>query len=250
MSGMNPTLAAMYNTHGFGDQVQKEQTKIAHLELFAKVASDQGIDLTALTARQRAELWTTWNAKLAEEGGAAEEEAEGEEEEAEGEKKKVEGEEEEAEGEEKKEEAEEKKEAQAQFAAMHQWQQKVAEADYLGRVMAHSFTDERTKIAAEVAAPKKKGVPPEFAANAKPAAKKEASAFDVQAARNAVKLASQAGIQVPEVTQRLNAILTLGVPDMNKTASVVGTGDYERALNIRSLELLEAAKYPVDWSKV
>ena len=76
----------------------KEQTEIAHLELFAKVASDQGIDLTALTAQQRAELWTTWNAKLAEEGGAAEEEAEGEEEEAEGEKKKVEGEEEEAEG--------------------------------------------------------------------------------------------------------------------------------------------------------
>jgi len=257
---MNPTLAAFYNTNGAGDAARQEQIKIAHLDLFAKAASAQGYDLTTMAPAQVEELYAAFSTKLAE--GAEALEHAGEEEEEEGEKDEAKGKTEEEKGEKEKEEAEEEKEAQAQYAAMKQWQDKVAEADHLGRVMAHSFTDERNKIAA--AAKVAGTLPPALAAHnaaAKPPAKKKgagteeepktASAapdFDRQAARLAIKIASDKGFDGNEALQRMNALFALGVPPMAKTASALGS--YNDAVSVRALEFLEAAKYPVDWSQV
>jgi hypothetical protein len=255
---MNPTLAAMYNTHNYGSAVHQEQVKIAHLELFAKSAAALNIDLGSLDQASREALYGEFRNKLAEEGGEPPEalEAEGEEEEAAGEAEKEEGEEKV-----EKAEEEEKKEAQAQFAAMKDWQSKVAEADFLGRQMAHAFTDERNKIAAatKVGGRTKRASEEEIKKDEeeikkdeeeikKDEEKKEAAAFDLQAARLAVKTASAGGWNEQQAAQRLEALFTLGLlPAMSKTASAT---TYPQALNIRALELLEAASYPIDWSKV
>lgn len=131
---MNPYLAAMYNTHGYGDAVAEEQTKVAHLDTFCKAAAAEGIDLSQLAPEQREALYNEFTTKLAEE-------EEGEEE---GggpptpPKKEEDDEEEESED---KEAA-----ARAEYAAQQEWQQKVAEADFLGRQMAHAFVQERDSI--------------------------------------------------------------------------------------------------------
>lgn len=247
---MNPTLAAMYNTNGFGDRVRQEQTKIAHLDLFAKSAAANGIDLSQLDANTRQALYQEFSMKLAEESPEALEE--------EGKKEEHEGEEEKEEGEKKVEKAEEEeKEAAAQFQAMQQWQQKVAEADYLGRVMAHSFTDERTKIASQTKRAEEeekkdeeehKDEEEKKEDEEKHEAPKEASAFDRQAARHAEKIAQAAGLNVKTASKKIAAVLMLGAPPTTKTAMALN--DYGTALNVRALELLEAAKYPVDWNQV
>lgn len=298
---MNPTLAAFYNTHGYGTAARREQVKVAHLELFAKAAAAQGIDLSQLDDGTRNALYSEFTQKLAEEGAPVPEDES--EEHEEGESSEEEKEEQE-EGDDDSEEAgppEEKKEARAQWASMRAFNEKVAEADYVGRVMAHAFHDEdrKIKLAAgtvpltgpngtqllvQEGAEKAKGLAKRvgehvmankgrYAAGAGAAAalgggallahqmmkkkdeapagggeKKEASAFDVQAARQAVKIASAANWNGQEAAQRLNALLTLGVPAMDKTAQALG--DYKQALNVRALELLESSGYPVDWSQV
>lgn len=248
---MNPTLAAMYNTNGFAATVHKEQVKVAHLELFAKAAAAQGIDLSALDQSTAQALYSEFTQKVAEEGGEVPEdetpEHESNESPEEEKKEKSEGDDDKGDGGEGPEE--EKKEAQAQFRAMQEWQQKVAEADYLGRVMAHSFHSENAQIKqASAGAPKTAPSAPAKVASAPTAATKEASAFDVQAARHALKVVGEAGMNTKEAASRLNAVLTLGVPELNKTASAMG--DYNQALNVRALELLEAGGYPVNWSQV
>jgi len=279
---MNPTLAAMYNTNGFAAVAHREQVKVAHLELFAKAAAAQGIDLTSLDQGTANALYAEFTQKLAEEGAEvpadespAHEEGEStDEEKEEQEKGDDEDKGESSEGESSEGSEEEKKEAQAQFRTMQEWQQKVAEADYLGRVMAHAFHNEDAQIKqasgeivrhagdALATVGKKKGL--STAAKAGLAAggayaahramkkkdegSKEASAFDVQAARHALKIASQAKLNTKEAAARLNALLTLGVPEMNKTASALG--NYDQALNVRALELLEAGGYPINWDQV
>lgn len=283
---MNPTLARMYNTHGVAKVAQAQQQKVAHLMLFAKAASANNIDLGALSQQEREQLYHEFNMKLAEEGGEFPPK-EDEEEDEEGKKKKdEEGGDGDGGGEE-----EEKKEAQAQFGRMREWQTKTAEADILGRQMAHAFWDETQQI--QKAAEAQKNAAPLLGPKGNPgmtggmsAGKKAllgagvaaagiggaalahramkdkggdapaegggetkaASAFDWQAARQAVKIAQQAGLPQNQVAERLQAILTLGVPAMDKTASALET--YDGALNVRALELLEAAKYPVNWNHV
>jgi hypothetical protein len=245
---MNATLAAMYNTAGYGAQT-REQEKVAHLELFAKTAAANGIDLTALSQGDRVALYNEFTQKLAEEGGEFPPKGEEHEEESEEEKKKRE--------EKDKEEGseEEKKEAQAQFAAMRQWQEKNAEVDFLGRRMAHAFEDERRQIQAAKTASAKPGAAqpavPAVAPMPKTASVKQpATPFDTQAARLAVKLASDAKLNTNSVIDKLNALLTLGVPPLDKTASVASASDYTHTLNVRALELLEASGYPVNWNAV
>lgn len=252
---MNHTLARMYNTHGYGEAAQREQVKVAHLSLFAKAAAAQGIDLTQLDPATQQALYAEFTQKVAEEGGEVPEDETPEHEEGETPaEEKSEQEEGDDDSEEKSDEgdSEEKKEAQAQFLAMREWNQKVAEADYLGRAMAHAFHNEDMKIKTAAA----RGAAPPKVASARPAPQratktasaKAATAFDVQAARHAVKVASAAGLDAREAAAKLEALLTLGAPEMGKTAGALG--DYNQALNVRSLELLEASGYPVDWSQV
>lgn len=130
---MNQWLAQMYGTAGASASAPEETTKLASAELFAKLAAQNNIDLSQLSPAQVGELYAQVfpeeAAKLAEESSEEEEKEEKEE----------------------KEEESEEKEA----AAVAYWQEKraaqekFAEADLMGRVMAHSFTQELDNIQKE-----------------------------------------------------------------------------------------------------
>lgn len=116
--GMDAFLAEYYGTDTTKTAAAVEDyEKQASVELFCKLASEQGIDLNALENAQVEALFSNWVKAAAEE-------------EPKDEKKEVE--------EKAKEEHEEKK----------AYAEKVAEADFLGRVMAHSYVQEMRKIAA------------------------------------------------------------------------------------------------------
>ncbi len=264
---MNPYLAAMYNTHGYGQAVQEEQTKIASLELFAKTAAAEGIDLSQLTSEQQQSLYSQFISKLAEDDNGDEKKDE---------KKKDDDDDDK---DEKKEEEKKEAAARQELAQVQEWQQKVAEADFLGRTMAHAFWNESgniEKVAEEAGKPslkdRLKGVGAAAAEKGKSAVhaadprnvaaglkakfgkkddgEKSASAFEQVAAEHAVKIAQQAGLNVDEVVEKVSAVLVLGGPNQEKTKVAQVVDNYEAAVNVRGLEYLEAAGYPVDWSKV
>jgi hypothetical protein len=122
---MNAELAAFYGTNG---ATEEDQEKLASVQNFAKLAAKHGVDLTQMEDAEvdalYAEVYPEF-AKTAADNGFPP-------------KKKDEDED---------EEEDEKKEAAAQY---HQeklaFQEKVAEADFMGRVMAHSFTQEMGNI--------------------------------------------------------------------------------------------------------
>jgi hypothetical protein len=121
---MNQWLADMYGTNG----ASEAQEKTAELELFAKLAADNGIDLSRLTAAQVHSLYAETFGKVAEEGS----EEEGDDDSGEEDKK-----------EQAVAEHEEKKESAA----------KLAEADLMGRVMAHALVSELGQIEKSAAMP-------------------------------------------------------------------------------------------------
>lgn len=131
MSGMNEFLAAYYGTGGTisSQPASEEVEKRAQIQLFAKLAAEQNIDLENLPEDQVAKLWANFQkqasgVKLAEEDKKPEDDK----------SKKMDD---------AKKELEEKKAAA----------EKLSEADFLGRVMAHSYVDELKKIAAAQAEP-------------------------------------------------------------------------------------------------
>jgi len=109
---MNEYLAEAYGTAGYTEGYNEDLQKQAEVEMFAKLAAAEGIDLNELTDDQVAELWDATMGK------EAQEEEEGEEEE------------------------EKKEKAKAELAQKKESADKVAEADYCGRVMAHAFAQE------------------------------------------------------------------------------------------------------------
>jgi len=123
---MDQFLAEYYGTTKTASSAQEDYEKQASVELFLKLASEEGIDLNALPDAQVQGLYDTW-VKAA---------AEGHEDEKEEERR-------EAVVEEAKKEHESAKQEKAEKA------EKVAEADFLGRVMAHSYVQEMRKIAEE-----------------------------------------------------------------------------------------------------
>lgn len=260
---MNLELAQMYGTPGAEQATQEDTEKVAEAELFCKLAAENGIDLNAMDDAQIAELYES-TFKIAQE-----EEKE--------EKPKEKAKKEEAE----KEEEEKAAAAQAEFAAVQEAQVKVAEADHLGRVMAHAFTQESAAIQKAAAAASEEGTEKEaqglknlgekamqfgkkgleaVKANPKKAAgaagaagalgaagyamNKKSSAIDELAAKSAIEKIAEAGWDTDEGAERLTAVLTLGVGESTKIAQATST---EEAVGIRSLELLETAGYPVEW---
>ena len=325
---MNSHLAHMYNTLGAGEAAAEEQTKVASLDLFAKAAAAEQIQLSELSPEDQNNLYSQFCEKLAQEGEEGGEEG--------GEKKSPfppKKKEEEEEKDEEKESA-----ARAEFVAQQEWQQKTAEADYLGRQMAHSFWNESGEIqkaamekearggssqpgAAEAARFEKK-VKGEQAAKAaegraakaekslkgagqgrsggkqvggaegkvreglrgvtskvqqlgrtkggkaaligggaslaagagyglhRALKKKEASAFDEQAAFQAMKIAQSAELgDLEEIETKVASLLNLNLL-ADETEKVAMTSDYDTALNVRGLEFLEAAGQEVDWDEV
>ena len=272
---MNLDLAAMYGTPGAESAIE-EQEKIAQAELFAKLAADNGIDLNQLGDEQIAELWDGTFGKTA-----------GDDKDEDDKKGRRASEDD--------DEDDKSKKAAAEFYAVKEAQDKVAEADYLGRVMAHSFTSEMDQIkeagrmgdAAEAVGghlertgrkagnlfkSKKDIIAEEAGHKATMSAtkakriggglyaggaavtgaggyaatrKKESSALDVEAAELAFQKAAGAGWDVNEASERLTAVLTLGPLESEKIASA---STYGEALEVRSLELLAQAGYPVEWA--
>lgn len=311
-AGMNEFLAQAYGTGQPSQQEAEKTAAIAEAQLFCKLAADEGIDLTKLSDEQVQEMWNTYKT-------AAEEEA----------KKEKDKEPPPPKDDKKKEEEEKKAAAAAEFAKVKEAESKLAEADFIGRVMAHAYVDELKKIATAVApdgtdkeaskvteglrhagegakemahragellsgskakklkehaemairgaqrgggtkekweglarryAPAAKeeagkvlrarigaGAAAAGAAGAGAAAlhhKKEASALDDLAAQSAVVKAAGAGFDVDEASERIAAVITLGLGDSDKLASAQ---DLEDATEIRAFEILEAAGYPVTW---
>jgi hypothetical protein len=242
------------------DNSSADVEKQAQVELFAKLAADNGIDLEQLSEGQIAHLWNE-TFKTAEEESKADDMEE-----------KVER---------AKKEHAEKKEEKKEAAA------KLAEAEYLGRFMAHAMVDEIQKLAASPPSSGVKTGPPSSGVKTGPlsskaklptAAKaglaaaalagtayggkklydrmkkkkdepdseeKQSSAIDELAAQLAVEKAASAGWDAEEAVARVSSVLTLGVGESEKVASAA---DLESAVDVRSLEFLEAAGYPVTWN--
>lgn len=190
---------------------QEEATKVAEVELFTKLAAENGIDLDQLSQEQVNELWVAFKT-------AGEESDEKKDDEKDDEKKEK---------------------AKAEFAAKKEASMKIAESDALGRLMARSFMDEVTKIASgRPSAPAQEKV-----AEAETPAT-TAPALDQLAAEKAVEKAASADYDPQVAAQRIHAVLVLGAPDSVKVASA---DTLEQAVEVRALELLELAGYPVQY---
>ena len=267
---MNQWLAQHYGTPSAQETAPSDVlSKLAHADTFVKVAAKHNIDLSAMSDEQIMHLYGQVFPKTAEEEPKKEE-------------KKEEAKKEEA----KKDGEEEKKEAAAAyFLEKRAFQEKFAEADFMGRVMAHAFTQERdlieqSKLASKktAAAEEKKELPPFMQkkdkdgdhdakedAKEKEEAKEEkkegsalrvgvgttktaaAQAFDEVSATHAVKVAEAAGYDVKVAEQRVAAVYTLGLEESDKIASVQ---DPDTAVHVRALEYLEAAGYNVNWKEI
>ena len=132
-------LVSAYFTNDTADQDLEKQ---AQVELFAKLAASNGIDLNQVSEDQLSYLWDE-TFKTAEADEPAEPVSEDVEKMAEAEYLALV---------EEAEEAEKLADAQAEFEFRKEAATKIAEADYLGRRMAHALTDELAKIAADEAA--------------------------------------------------------------------------------------------------
>ena len=125
---MNEHLAQFYGTKQASAATDEEAEKQASVELFLKVASDQNIDLNSMSDADVQALYGEFQTEVAK--IASEEEPK----------------------EEKDEEEEKKEKEEKHAAAAAEWAEKQAmaadiqKADYLGRVMAHSFEQERGYI--------------------------------------------------------------------------------------------------------
>ena len=205
------SLSDLINAHFAKTAASNEEAeKLAEVELFTKLAADNGIDLDQLSQDQVNDLWVAFKT-------AGDEEPEKEE---------------------KDDDKDDKKEkAKAEFAEKKEASMKIAESDELGRLMARSFMDEVQKLAS--------GQPPTQPKVASaPVPATSISAIDQLAAALACEKAASAKYDADEAAQRVIAVLTLGAPDSMKVASAE---TLEAAVDVRALELLELAGYPVKY---
>ncbi len=224
---MDQELAALYGTPGAA--TAEDQEKVASVELFTKLAAQEGINLNNLDDDQLGELWDHTFSKQAEDAPAEEDE-----------------------------QAKVAAAAQAEFDSSQEWSEKVAECDKLGRIMAHSYVQELNKIAADQEGTDGEGkkcpdcgkedctCPAADKGNDK-GDDKEASAIDQLAGRHAVELAKEAGFDEAMAIERISSVMTLGLcAPSEKTASAESV---EETIHIRALEHLETAGFPVTWGE-
>jgi len=202
---MDRQIAEIYGT----DQLLAEETdqeKTAAAELLVKLAEEQGVDLNDFSDEEVAEMISDLY------GGQGIEHT-----------------------------------AEADFEAQQlelEAQEKVAEADYLGRIMAHSYVQELNNIekaAAEAAPPfppkkEEKEEDKEEKKEDKKAMDKAAAALDAIAQQRAFEMAKEAGY----IDDEGNLLVDTQV----KEASAL---DYE--VERRALEICEANGIPVEWNE-
>lgn len=249
---MDQFLAEHFGTNDTVKTASAEDLeKQATVELFMKLAQEQNIDLKSMPAEQVNALFANW-VKAAEAAETTTPEA-----------AKV------ASEEDKKKELEAK--AEKELEEKKAYAEKCAEAEYMGRIMAHSYVSEMKKIAeaaATGAAPEKVAeIPEAFRKNMEAKKedkgekdkgekgekgekekdeKKEASATDQLAFVRAQELAKEAGLDPAVAAERIKAAFVLGlVEESTKTASAANAA---AAVEIRALELLERVGYPVQWT--
>lgn len=271
MSGtndMSDTLGEVFGTIKVASATAEDLEKQAQAEFFTSLCQEQGIDIRQLNDAQVEELW-----KVAMEMKAAEfppnfTKGKGEEK---GEKKE--------EKESDKEKAKEKEAAAAKLVAAESEflqkraaAEKVAEAEAMGKIMAHSFVQELDKIAEKNGQPPPFGKKDEKDGKDKEEGKKEASAadkaaalvaafetaktagvrasgsttpaFDEQASYRAIELLKEAGVDQQLAFDKVNAVHVLGLGESTKIASAP---DLQTGLHVRALEICEAAGFQVNW---
>lgn len=203
---MDREIAEIYGT----DQLladDTDQEKTAAAELLVKLAEEQGVDLNDFSDEEVAEMISDLYG-----GQGIEHTAEAQ---------------------------------QAEFEAQQlelEAQEKVAEADYLGRIMAHSYVQELSNIekAAAEAPPfppkKEKADEEEEKKEEKKAMDKAAAVFDDLAQQRAFEMAKEAGY--------IDDVGNLLVDTQVKEASAL---DFE--VERRALEICEANGIPVEWNE-
>jgi hypothetical protein len=284
--GMNQDLARLYGTPGAAETSSEDLEKQAAADLFMKLAAENKVDLNQLTPEQIQDLWDYTFNKTASEGeeGAAHEGAETtakEESEEESEEEKEAAAKKEAAA---VEHAARLKMASDEAAADHLGRRMahayVQEVGYIGEAMAKQAEQEKQAQAnasatKEAAAPQlgkgsafrrlghsaaakwkdmSKGQKAAVGAGAAAAGvgaaaamkgkKKEASVTDELAIERAIAKVAEANFDVDEAGRRIDALFENNYPDMNKMAS-----DLETQIELRSLEILEAAGYPIQWEE-
>lgn len=279
MSGtnMSDVLGEVFNTKT-ASATAEDLEKTAQLDFFTGLCKEQGIDVHALTDPQIEQLWKVAMDMRKEAGELPP--AFAKKDDDKGEKKK-----DEKKGDDKEKEAAAKAvAAEAEFNEKRAAAVKVAEADMMGRIMAHSFTQELQKIAEKDGGfpfpPKKdgddKGDKGDAKKDDKDGEKKEASAadrvaalvrsfqektataapaaaegssttpnFDEVAAYRAIDLLKEAGVDAELAHNKVSAAYTLGLKDSVKLASAP---DAKAGLEIRALEICEAAGFQVNWA--
>ena len=241
---MNEILAAHYGTNGATKTASAEDLeKQAQYELFTKIAQSNGVDLSKLSDAQVQELFDKTFSKTAGEMppqfAAHAKGKDGKD----GKDGKGDGEHGESIEEKAKKEHEEKKEAAA----------KIAEADFMGRTMAHAYVNELQKIAEARA--KTASAAPAAAATGEWTVElpKVASAMDTLAMHRAFEIvqefnktaAANAKLDEREAATKIAQVHTKG---LNESIKVASAPDYKAAIELRALETLEAAGYPVNWA--
>lgn len=272
---MSATLSEVFGTKLASAATPEDLEKRAQAEFFTSLCKEQGIDIKDLTDPQVDDLWKTAMEIRKEAGEMPPQFAKKDEDEGKDEGKK----DDKKDGKEKEASDTKVAAAEAEFAAIKTAATKVAEADAMGRIMAHSFVEELSKIAGDGGfpfAPKKDGdeEKSEKKDNKKEEAKeKEASSaekaaalvqafrdktagapaasgasttqnFDELACYRAIDMLKQAGVDGDEAFNRVNAVYTLGLTESTKLAAAA---DANAGLEIRALEVCEAAGYPVEW---
>lgn len=264
---MSSQLAEIFGTSKTASAVLAQPTaedleKQAQLNFFGELCARKGIDVGRLDDVQVEELYKSAMAlKVAEEKTEDPKAAK------------------------EKEEKAKEKEATAKLASAEQeFQekraavQKIAEAELMGRIMARAFVDEHQKLAGamppqfmkkdeksdegkgdekeEDEKKKKKEASDRAAAVIEEAEKAKTASvvssasgtpkLDELAALRGIELCKSAGIDETLAYNRINAVFTLGLSDSTKVASAVNA---DAAITVRALEFVEAAGFPVDWSK-
>lgn len=243
MTTMNQELAAFYNTNGektAAAPAAEDLEKQAQYELFTKLAQTNGIDLSKMNDAQIEQLFTDTFSKTAGEmppqfaahakGGDKDEKKE---EKKDGEKSI----------EDKAKEEHEEKKAMAT---------KIAEADYIGRVIAHAMWQEKTLIEKQAAAASTAAAPAANTDQWTVELPKLASAIDTLAMHRAFEMvqefnktaAADKKVDEKDAATKIAQVHTKGLAVTVKTAAAA---DHKAAVEIRALETLEAAGYPVEW---
>lgn len=272
---MSDVLGEVFNTK-VASATPEDLEKQAQVQFFNGLCKEQGIDVKELTDPQIDQLWKVAMEMRKEAGDMPPQFAKKDGDDKEGKKP----EEKKPEDKEKEAAAAKVAAAEAEFNEKRAAAVKIAEADAMGRIMAHSFVEELGKIAEKGGGlpfpPKKEGDDKgdDKDKDKDKDGKKEASAaekvaalvtafqsktagaapaadgsstpnFDEQAAYHAIELLKQAGVDAEVAFSKVNAAYTLGLKESVKLASAP---DVKAGLEIRALEICEAAGFPVNWT--